>query len=223
MTTDITISTELIARCPQVSLGALYYTAVVTPASDELNNRISAAVADIQNRHKLEDIAKFPQIANTRTAYKALGKSPSEYRNSAEALLRRIVKGLGLYKVNNVVDTGNLFSILTGFSAGSYDLSKTSGNIILRHAPEGTHYEGIGKASVNAGFLPALYDEAGAFGNPCSDSLRTCVTETAHEILTVVYAFSPASELADALSEYEKLLKTYCQANIKEKRIIASN
>ncbi len=220
MTPVVTISPELTVCCPQIALGILRYTADVLPASDELNARITAAVADVQNRYKLEDIAKLPQIANTRTAYKALGKSPSEYRNSAEALLRRIVKGYGLYKVNNIVDTGNLFSVLTGFSAGSYDLSKVTGNISLRHAPEGTHYEGIGKTSVNVGFLSALYDEDGAFGNPCSDSLRTSVTETAHDILTVIYAFCPKAELTAALDEYETLLQTYCLADIQEKRIL---
>ncbi len=220
MTTDIAISPELAAKCPAVSLGILRYTATVTTDTPELDNAVSAAVADTQSRYKLEDIAKLPQIANTRTAYKICGKAPSEYRNSAEALLRRIVKGLGLYKVNNVVDTGNLFSVRTGFSAGSYDLNKVIGNITLRHAPEGTHYEGIGKTSVNVGFLPALFDEQGAFGNPCSDSLRTRVTETAHDILTVIYAFSPKPDLTAALNEYEQLLKTYCHADIQEKRII---
>ena len=122
--------------------------------------------------------------------------------------------------MNNVVDTGNLFSLLTGISAGSYDLSKVTGNITLCHAAEGTHYEGIGKSSVNVGFLPALFDETGAFGNPCSDSLRTSVTETAHEILTVIYAFCPQEELITALNEYEHLLQTYCTADIKEKYIL---
>ena len=220
MSPTVTLSPELIERYPQTKLGILYYTAKVTTATPELESKITAVVADIQNHRKLEDIAKLPQIANTRTAYKALGKSPSEYRNSAEALLRRCVKGLGLYKVNNVVDTGNLFSLLTGFSAGSYDLAKVNGNITLRHAPEGTHYEGIGKNSVNVGFLPALYDETGAFGNPCSDSLRTSVTEKADEILTVIYAFSPEKDLNAALDEYESLLKTYCSADICEKYII---
>ena len=220
MTADIIISPELIAKHPQISLGILHYTTNVTTQTPELDKTIASTIADIQTRYKLEDIAKLSQISNTRTAYKALGKSPSEYRNSAEALLRRSVKGLGLYKVNTVVDTGNLFSLLTGFSAGSYDLDKTNGNITLRHASEGDHYEGIGKASVNIGNLPVLFDTIGAFGNPCSDSHRTMVTESATDILTVIYAFCPENELTAALDVYEHLLKTYCNANISEKYIL---
>lgn len=220
MLPPVTISPELTARCPQIALGILHYTAAVNAETPELDNQIAATVADIQRRYKLEDIAKLPQIINTRTAYKALGKSPSEYRNSAEALLRRSVKNLGLYKINNVVDTGNLFSLLTGFSAGSYDLNQVTGNITLRHATEGDHYEGIGKASVNIGNLPVLFDNTGAFGNPCSDSSRTRVTETAVEILTVIYAFCPQSDLTAALDTYEHLLKTYCKADICKKYIV---
>lgn len=220
MLTNITISCELTAKHPQTALGLLHYTTKVLSSGAELNNKIAATITHIQNTYKLEDIAKLPQIANTRTAYKAFGKSPSEYRNSAEAMLRRSVKGLGLYQINNVVDTGNLFSLITGFSAGSYDISNIHGNITLRHATEGDHYEGIGKASVNIGNLPVLCDEIGAFGNPCSDSLRTSVTETATNILTVIYAFSPEQELSIALDEYERLLKTYCNAEIIAKKIL---
>ncbi|MCM1324902.1 MAG: phenylalanine--tRNA ligase beta subunit-related protein [Acetobacter sp.] len=220
MLTNITISPELITKYSPTNLGILRYTAKVSPTSAELNEAINTTINDIQTRYKLEDIAKLPQIANTRTAYKAFGKSPSEYRNSAEAMLRRSVKGLGLYQINNVVDCGNLFSLLTGFSAGSYDLNKISGNITLRHATEGDHYEGIGKASVNIGNLPVLFDENGAFGNPCSDSNRTMVTESAHEILSVIYSFGTPEELSAALDEYEHLLKTYCNADISKKYIL---
>lgn len=220
MKTNITISPELSTLCPQIALGILHYTATVSDNTPTLDNNIKTTINDIQTHYKLEDIAKLPQITNTRTAYKILGKSPSEYRNSAEALLRRSVKNLGLYKINNVVDTGNLFSIQTGFSAGSYDLNKVNGTITLRHATEGDHYEGIGKASVNIGNLPVLFDNTGAFGNPCSDSHRTMVTNEATEILTIIYAFCPEDDLKNALDIYENLLKTYCNANIHEKYIL---
>ncbi len=220
MTTNITISADLISLCPQVNLGVLRYTAEVLPSAEELNNKLAATIEDLQHRYKLEDIAKLPQIAATRAAYKALGKAPSEYRNSAEAMLRRIVRDLGLYRINNVVDTGNLSSILTGFSAGSYDTDKIKGDIYLKHATVGTHYEGIGKSSVNAGNLPILCDETGAFGNPCSDSHRTMVTEGKKDIISVIYAFGTKSELSAALDIYENLLRIYCAAEITEKRII---
>ena len=58
-----------------------------------------------------------------------MGKEPSRYRVSSEALIRRILQGKGLYRINNVVDTNNLISIETGYSVGSYDLENLHGNI----------------------------------------------------------------------------------------------
>ncbi len=220
MNTHIDISAELRTLYPQINLGTLRYTADVMSYSKELDEKLFETINELQQRYKLEDIAKLPQIAATRTAYKAFGKAPSEYRNSAEAMLRRIVKGLGLYKINNVVDTGNLFSVLSGFSTGSYDLNKVCGDICLKHAKVDSHYEGIGKACVNIGNLPVLFDDVGAFGNPCSDSQRTMVTEGKREILSVIYSFGSKEDLSMALDDYERLLQLYCSADITEKRII---
>lgn len=220
MSTPITIAEELLHLYPQTNLGVLRYIVDVKPYSAELDAKLATTTECLQEHYKLEDIAKLPQISATRLAYKAFGKAPSEYRNSAEAMLRRIVKNLGLYKINTVVDTGNLFSVLSGFSVGSYEVSKIKGDIMLKHAVADTHYEGIGKSCVNIGNLPVLFDDDGAFGNPCSDSQRTMVTEGKKEILSVIYAFGTREELSIALEEYAMLLQQYCQADIREKRLI---
>ena len=49
-------------------------------------------------------VLESPQILATRAAYKALGKDPARYRGSAEALLRRVIAGKGLPRINAVVD-----------------------------------------------------------------------------------------------------------------------
>ncbi|CUH97254.1 hypothetical protein P22_3381 [Propionispora sp. 2/2-37] len=81
-------------------------------------------------------------------------------------MLRCIVKGNGLYHINNIVETNNLVSISSGYSIGSYDVSCLSGNITLHRALDGASYEGIGKGAINIEHLPTLYDDIGAFGNP---------------------------------------------------------
>ena len=71
-----------------------------------------------------ESIKQMPPIHATREAYKKFGKAPSRYRPAAEALLRRIVKGEELYKINTLADLVNLASIYTGYSIGGFDLDK---------------------------------------------------------------------------------------------------
>ena len=81
----------------------------------------------------------------------------TSYRNSAEAMLRRIAQGKGLYYINNAIEINNLFSVKTGYSLGTYDLDRIEGDVELRRSPEGEHYRGIGKEAVNIGCLPVLY------------------------------------------------------------------
>ena len=63
------------------------------------------------------------QNANAIQAYRALGTDPTRYRGSNEALVRRIVQGKGLYRVNTVVDVNNLLSLETLQRLPTYPLA----------------------------------------------------------------------------------------------------
>lgn len=210
----IYISEEVAARCPGVWMGVLRYQAEVKEAGEAFSALFEAEIGRLEQEYRLEQVAKRPQIAATRVAYKALGKAPQEYRNSAEAMSRRVAKKNGLYRISSIVDIGNLFSVETGLSLGSYDVDRISGDVELKRAPEGTHYDGIGKSSVNIGCLPVLYDDKGPFGNPTSDSQRAMLQPGDRDIMTVVYGFGGEqdSEAEALLSGLEKLLKEYGEA-----------
>lgn len=78
----------------------------------------------IKSLYAIEEINKRPEIAATRNIYKSLGKDPNRYRPSAEALCRRIVRDIPVYKVSTLVDIINLVSIRNGFSIGGFDIDK---------------------------------------------------------------------------------------------------
>ena len=86
---NISISEEVRARCPEAALGILQYEAQVAPSSSALLELFEHTLRELSECHTLDSIAQIPHIAATRSAYKALGKSPHEYRNAAEAMLRR--------------------------------------------------------------------------------------------------------------------------------------
>ena len=79
------ISEEVRSVCPGAVLGILHYKANVEPVSPALLQAFDAALARLAAEYQMDTIAKNPHIAATRSAYKALGKSPHEYRNAAEA------------------------------------------------------------------------------------------------------------------------------------------
>lgn len=206
----LSISEELYDRCPGAALGLLRCRAGVRESSEELLKRFQEAVDGLAYEYTMEMIAKNAHIAATRSAYRALGKSPHEYRGAAEAMLRRIVKGQGLYHINNVVEVNNLISVTSGYSIGSYDLGELEGDIELRRAENGAHYEGIGKGSVNIAHLPVLYDALGAFGNPTSDSRRAMIRAGQREILSVIYSFDGVAGVGEWLEKFAALLEQHC-------------
>ena len=141
-----------------------------------------------------------------------MGKEPSRYRVSSEALIRRILQGKGLYRINNVVDTNNLISIETGYSVGSYDLENLHGNINFRIGNIGEKYQGIGKEMINIENLPVFADDFGAYGSPTSDSTRAMITEKSKDILTVLISFNGIEELEKSIDIAKKYLTKYADA-----------
>lgn len=186
---NITISEQLQHVYPQIQLGILHYKGKVEPTSGALLEEFTTTIETL-SAIPVQEISQIPAIQDTRAAYHAFGKNPSKYRNAAEAMRRRISQGKGLYQINNVIDLQNLMSITSGYSIGSYDCAKLSGDVYLALAQENEQYEGIGKDAIHITSLPVLYDALGPFGNPTSDSQRAMICTDTTEILTVIYCFS---------------------------------
>ncbi len=140
-----------------------------------------------------EDYEPLPEpvpeddIQVVRRLYRAIGQDPTRNRPSSEALVRRIRKGLGLPRINALVDAINHCSATLVRPFGAYDPEKLTGDLVLRIGREGEGYEGHGRW-VNLAGRFAFFDEKGPFGNPTMDSLRTRLTESATRALVTVFA-----------------------------------
>lgn len=210
---NIIIDSKLKDIYSNAALLVLIYEVNVEKSSKSLLDYQKKVIKELENKYELEDIVNIKAINDTRSAYKVLKKSPSSYRNAAEAMLRRISKKNGLYKINNVVDINNIVSITSGYSIGTYDIDQIKGDIILKSADENEKYEGIGKDIVNIEFIPTLYDDLSAFGNPTSDSQRAMISEGYHKVMSVIYSFSNTNDFNDIEIEYKRLLKDYCDVD----------
>ena len=162
--------------------GVIWWTgATVVPHE----HRLDALLAEAESRVRLSPPA---ESAAVRTMYKKVGIDPTKTRPSNEALLRRVRKGDTIPRINSAVDIVNWCSLEFQLPYGLYDASKIDGPVTMRLGREGEKYAGIRKDDVNVGGRIALSDEAGAFGNPTSDSKRTMVTPETTELLIVIYA-----------------------------------
>src|SRR5579859_6901515 len=143
-------------------------------------------------------VLESPQILATRAAYKALGKDPARYRGSAEALLRRVIAGKGLPRINAVVDIINIASVESRWSIGLYDLDHVQGDIVFRAGRCGETYKGIGKYDLNLEGLPVFCDALGPHGSPTSDSERTMVTPATKQVIAIIVSFGGANAISSA-------------------------
>ncbi|MBO7667843.1 MAG: hypothetical protein J6T26_05210, partial [Firmicutes bacterium] len=76
---QLSISPELLALWPDAALGVLTYTAEVGPSSEAQLADFESDLVRLAGEYKLETVSQNPHVDATRRAYKALGKSPSEY------------------------------------------------------------------------------------------------------------------------------------------------
>jgi DNA/RNA-binding domain of Phe-tRNA-synthetase-like protein len=217
---NISISNELKSRCLGLRLGCIEADVNVDESSIGLLAEMTIRIQHINDSLSIEEISKIPTIATSRKAYKACGKDPARYRLSAEALLRRVVSGKGLYHINNVVDQLNLISITTGFSIGGYDADQIRGDVVFGIGKTDEPYSGIGRGELNIENLPVFRDELGAFGTPTSDSSRTEVNENTSRFLMVLIDFDGDLLLDEAMRMAERFLKDHCQAEKIEINIV---
>ena len=217
---NIQIDRKLKEKWNQAVLGCIQCSVEVTDSPKELLDEIEEVSQQLISSMQIEDIKSREHIAQTSACCKALGKDVKRYRNSAEAMNRRILQGKGLYHINNVVEVNNLISVKTGYSLGTYDLDCLQGEICWTVTGEGIHYQGIGKEAVNIEFLPVLQDDLGYFGNPNSDNTRAMITERTKKILLCVYGFGGRADLDAVLCDAKRALECYCSAKDIEISVI---
>jgi DNA/RNA-binding domain of Phe-tRNA-synthetase-like protein len=140
----LSIDEALKGKCPRVALGCLSAQVEAMEAPEALIAELNACEQAILRLREPRSVLESPQILSTRAAYKALGKDPARYRGSAEALLRRVIAGKGLPRINAVVDIINLVSVESRLPIGLYDLAHVQGDVVFRAGRAGETYKGIG-------------------------------------------------------------------------------
>ncbi|HXC88469.1 MAG TPA: phenylalanine--tRNA ligase beta subunit-related protein [Candidatus Cybelea sp.] len=197
--TTVKIDAELKAKCPRVALACVTVEVLAGETPAGLDQELRACEEKILRLEEPKAVLEAPAILAARAAYKALGKDPARYRGSAEALLRRVIAGKGLPRINNVVDVINYVSVDSRLPVGLYDLAHVQGDIVFRAGRAGETYKGIGKYDLNLEGLPVFCDAAGPHGSPTSDSERTMVTEATKRVIAIIISFGGPKDISSDL------------------------
>lgn len=211
---NITVSEEIKKACPGFRGAAVYAEVTNTAFSEGLWKEIDDFTQELTTTTQTDDIKLQPAIAATREAYKRCGKDPSRYRPSAEALRRRLMRGLALYQIDTLVDLINLVSLRTGYSIGGFDADKIDGTDLelgIGRAEE--PFEGIGRGVLNIEGLPVYRDRIGGIGTPTSDNERTKMGLETRHILAIVNGYSGQEGLKEAGEMIQELLMKYTSSD----------
>lgn len=210
---SITVSEDIKSRCPQYRGAAVYATVTNTPYSEGLWQEIADFTEVLRATEDTDSIKQQTAIVATREAYRACGKDPSRYRPSAEALRRRLLRGLELYQIDTLVDLINLVSLRTGYSIGGFDADKVVGkDLCLGIGCHEEPFEGIGRGVLNIEFMPVIRDAVGGIGTPTSDNERTKMSVDTTHILAIINGYSGSEGLQEAADMTVDLLQRYASA-----------
>jgi DNA/RNA-binding domain of Phe-tRNA-synthetase-like protein len=100
----------------------------------------SATLARIGNT----PLSEIPSLAAWRRAFSAFGVQPTQYRNAAEALLRRLTKKGDIPNISLLVDLGNLVSIRYALPVAVFDRRATTGTVTVRFAEGDESFTDLG-------------------------------------------------------------------------------
>jgi len=125
------IDPAVAGRFPQYTAAVVYATDLGNGESDaESAGWLRDAEAFVR-ANVAEPASAHPHLAAWRTVFSAFGSKPSKFLCSAEALVRRVLKGEEIPPINRVVDAYNAVSLRHVVPAGGEDLDRLESDLTL--------------------------------------------------------------------------------------------
>jgi DNA/RNA-binding domain of Phe-tRNA-synthetase-like protein len=108
--------------------------------SAALDALIAAREEAARARWGSTELSQIPGIAAWRAAYKGFGIKQTRYRSSVERLVKNVLAGRPLARVNAFVDLYNAISLAHVLPLGADDLDKVVPPLAFRYAREGDSF-----------------------------------------------------------------------------------
>lgn len=137
----------LIERFPQFRVAVVIAEGLTIGDRDAaLDAEIGAAEASARARWAGMELSAIPGVAAWRTAYRGFGIKKTSYRSSVERLLKRVLAGDALPRVNALVDFYNMVSLDEVLCLGCDDLDRVEGDLAFRFSRDGDSFLDMGAA-----------------------------------------------------------------------------
>lgn len=193
----------------------------VKKGDGELEAFKKECITRIRSRYDLETLKDIPELRLYRDFFWKIGVDPTKTRPASEALIRRVIQGNPLPRINTLVDSYNLASMESRVPLAAFDLDTISGEQVLRYSNKGEEFTGIGMKSPlilegNELVIQSGNDLIAVY--PHRDADRSKITLETHAVLLVSCGVPgiTGSTLNHALNVAEDYIVRFCGGNIVE-------
>lgn len=182
----------------------------------DLAGDYARAQADVLERLGDTPLSEIPSIAAWRRVFSAFGVKPTQYRNAAESLLRRLTKKGDIPSISPIVDLGNMISIRYALPVAFFDLDGIEGSTRVAFADGTEAFTDLGSSepvSPEQGEV-VFVDEAdvvsarrwcwrqSAQSATSADTRRALITVEGHHDTAAADVAAALDELGDGLERY---------------------
>lgn len=210
------LSDYLRHTCPNLRLGGLIASVSRNGSQDA---GITAALEAV-SRELLaqDDPLRHPRLLAMEETFRRAGANPKRYAPSAHALIRRLVQGRDLVRINDLVDTNSLLSLTLRVPCGIYDRTNIAGSRLTFDLGAGqATYLGIDGVEQRTQGKLLLTDRDKVLGGPHADAWPTRITDETRHLLVVLYLPDrPESpmEIDDLMGQARGLFERMVQAAV---------
>ena len=141
----LTISDEVRGAFPELHLAYLEIREMrIVRESEKVTELLREVSEKVCGEMTLESVKDRADYRAYRDFFWKQGVDPTKTRPAAEALVRRILKGSAIPRINDFVDAYNIASVETGVPIAAFDMEALDEGVTLRYSQKGEGFLGIG-------------------------------------------------------------------------------
>jgi len=139
------VDPELKVRFPGLAARVVHIRGVEVRREHPELERLKREVTEgVRARWTLDQLREHPLFRAYRDFFWRIGVDPTKTRPAAEALIRRVLHGRPLPRINTLVDAYNLASMESAVALAAFDEDRLAGEPLMRAAEAGEEFLGIG-------------------------------------------------------------------------------
>ena len=187
---NLKIEVQLKTRFPDLTVLTCNVKDVkVEKQNFELEKFKDEIMKQVKEKYDLDSVKNLPTFRAYRDFFWRAGIDPTKNRPAAEALIRRILGGGTIPRINTLVDAYNLASIKTEIALAAFDANKLKGELLMRFAEKGENFLGIGMEKpmlLQGGEIVVSDNEKLVAVYPYRDADDTKITEKTKNVMLLV-------------------------------------